>query len=141
MITGLVLPQPLRTQILAEARRTFPRECCGLVEGRREFDVVLADAVHPTRNTASRSDRFEIDPAEHFALLHAARERGREIVACFHSHPNGGPSPSAFDTQNADEDDLLWLVASLTAQTAELRAFVFGGRAFHPVPLLDAAPT
>jgi len=138
MIRSLVIADRLSARVLAEARRLLPRECCGLVEGIRSFDVVQAVAVHPTRNVAQAPDRFEIDPAEHIRCLRAARERGREIVGCYHSHPNGLLEPSPFDRETAGDEEFLWLIAAVSAETAELGAFVFEAGQFRRIPLKPA---
>lgn len=138
MIAKLVLSKALRKIIEREARAALPRECCGLIEGRREFDAVLASAVHATRNLAEEADRFAIDPAEHIRLLRRAREAGNEIWGCYHSHPNGKAEPSAHDAEQA-ADEFVWLIASVVGKAVELRAFVFADGAFHKVALAEKA--
>lgn len=118
----MILAPALRAQILAEARAASPRECCGLLEG----DGRRITALHPTRNLAAEPDRFEIDPAEQFALLRA----GRRIVGCYHSHPGGAAEPSPRDAAHAGEVGFLWLIAA-----EEVRGFVWDGARFAPVPL------
>jgi desampylase len=113
MIARLLLPQSLRDAIAADARAAFPRECCGLIEGRREGSTVRALTVHPVRNLAHDPDRFELDPAEHFRLMRSLRGTGREIVGCYHSHPNGRAELSPRDRANAGEDDFVWLIAGI----------------------------
>ena len=61
------LPAPLAAQVRAAARAAFPHECCGLIEGVRDGDIFRITALHPARNRAASPDRFEIDPADHFA--------------------------------------------------------------------------
>ncbi len=131
MIATLVLPQALRDQIAREALAADPSECCGLIEGTYHEGEVQAIACHPAANLAATRDRFEIDPACHIALLRALRGTGREIVGCYHSHPNGRPEPSARDLENAADEGFLWLIAVEGA----LAAFVHLGGAFHPVRL------
>jgi proteasome lid subunit RPN8/RPN11 len=122
----LFLPSAFRCQILAEARIAYPRECCGLLEGSAE----RITAVHPTRNLAGRSDRFEIDPAEQFRL----RRAGRRIVGCYHSHPGGRAEPSPRDAEQAGEAGFLWLICAGT-----IGAFVWDGAGFQPLVLLETA--
>ena len=123
MIATLVLPDALGAQILEEARAAFPRECCGLIEGTRIGDVVHVAAIHSTHNVSPHEDCFEIDPAAHLRFRRIAREAGRAIVGCYHSHPNGRPSPSPRDL--AGEADFVWLIAALDTQSAQpLAAFV-----------------
>ncbi len=92
-MTPLDLPASLRARIESEAWAAVPGECCGLLEGTRTGGGIAVPALHPARNLAGADDRFEIDPADHFAALRAARTNGREIVGCYHSHPDGRPGP------------------------------------------------
>ena len=99
----LSLPQALRAQILAAAREAHPGECCGLVIGRRDGETAAALTLHPARNLARHDDRFEIDPADHFTALKAARANGLAVIGCYHSHPHGAAQPSAADLAGAGE--------------------------------------
>jgi proteasome lid subunit RPN8/RPN11 len=118
----LALPEALRTQILAEARAAAPRECCGLVLGRRGGEGAAITALHPARNCAEDSGRFEIAPEDHFAAQRAARAAGEAVIGCYHSHPRGAPVMSAADLAGAGEENFLWLIAT---PEGELAAFVY----------------
>lgn len=134
------LPEKLREQIAAEARGAFPKECCGLIEGTRDGDSARIFALHPMRNLAAVPDRFEIDPAEQIRLMRELRDTGREIIGCYHSHPNGRAEPSQRDLQNAADENFLWLIAAIGPdKNVELGAFVYAGKAFAPVHLARAA--
>jgi proteasome lid subunit RPN8/RPN11 len=132
---ALLLPDDLRDQLFQKAQATFPRECCGLIEGTRDSDAIRVIALHPTRNLATRDDRFEIDPAEQFRLMHSLRGTGRAIVGCYHSHPNGRATPSEHDL--GSEDGFVWLIAALSgaAEDVALAAFVYENNAFAPISL------
>ena len=73
------------------ARREAPRECCGLLVGAPDH-VIHAE---PTRNLAVKATRYEIDPADHFRILRAARAKGLGVVGAYHSHPFSEPAPSS----------------------------------------------
>ncbi len=136
MIASLVLSEAFRAQLEREAREAYPRECCGLIEGVCEGEAAHAIALHPARNPASESDRFEIDPVEQFRLMREARGRGAEIIGCYHSHPNGAASPSARDREGAGEPDFIWLIASLgKVQPVALNAYLYKGDTFSPLAL------
>jgi proteasome lid subunit RPN8/RPN11 len=117
----LVLPARLAAAIAEAARAAAPRECCGLLEGMREGETVRVTALHPARNLAPGRDRFEIDPADHFAATRAARGNDRMIVGCYHSHPGGKAMPSEADRAGGSEEDFLWLIAGAEG----LGAFVY----------------
>jgi proteasome lid subunit RPN8/RPN11 len=131
MIATLFLPQNLRDRIAGEALAAHPAECCGLIEGTYNKQEAGALACHPTRNLAADNDSFEIDPARHIELLRSLRGTGREILGCYHSHPNGRAEPSSRDLVRATDENFLWLIAA----GRDLRAFIHAGGAFHPVRL------
>jgi proteasome lid subunit RPN8/RPN11 len=117
----LLLPDRLRAQILSAAQAVHPNECCGLVIGTRRGVEAVAVSLHPARNLASRADLFEIDPADHFAALKAARAVGLGVIGCYHSHPNGMAQPSATDLAGAGEEGFFWLIAA----GGDVAAFVY----------------
>ncbi|HEX4159944.1 MAG TPA: M67 family metallopeptidase [Rhizomicrobium sp.] len=138
MIQSLALPAALREQLKREARAAFPRECCGLIEGRKNSLTLSqgeAAALHTTPNLARESGRFEIDPAAHIALLRKLRGTGGEIIGCYHSHPDGRSEPSPRDVEGAGETDFLWLIAAIESASAdvEIACFVWTGANFAAV--------
>ncbi len=134
MIAALSISRALREKIAEDARKAFPSECCGLIEGAREFETARAIAIHPTRNTADTPDRFQIDPAEHIRLLRKARAAGHDIVGCYHSHPNGKGELSAADRENASEDDFVWVIAAIGPdKKPKLTGFACSGGTFAPI--------
>jgi len=130
----LALPSALTAQIEREARAAFPRECCGLIEGVRAEERIMAVALHPAPNLSREANRFEIDPAAQFAALRTARASGHEIVGCYHSHPNGAAEPSPRDAEGAGEDGFIWLIAGLGADV-RLAAFIYGADGFSPMEI------
>ena len=80
--------------MMAHAADASPREACGLVVYDRAGRPV---ELHPTSNVHPDPDRFEVDPAEHFAVLKRAEDKGRRIGAVYHSHPQGPARPSVTD--------------------------------------------
>ena len=131
----LALAHEFQAAMQDQARAAYPAECCGLIEGKRDGDLVHGLALHPARNIAARRDRFEIDPQDHFAALKAALTNGRAIIGCYHSHPGGTPTPSQTDHAGAGEEDFLWLIAALGQADGPvtLAAFVYCAACFLPV--------
>jgi len=131
----LALPRAFEIEIEQAARAAYPRECCGLLEGLRNEARAEIMVLHSARNIAAAKDRFEIDPADHFAALKAARDNGRAIIGCYHSHPNGVASPSDTDRAGAVEENFLWLIAALDAKEGPvtLCAYDYSGSEFLAV--------
>ena len=137
MIEHLSLSDALRAQFAAEARAAFPRECCGLIEGRRESGVVFATRFHPTANLSPDADGFEIDPAAHLSLMRELRGSGFEIVGCYHSHPNGRPGPSDRDRARYAAEGFVWLIAALAGAASEVEFAAFVDADFRPLAVRD----
>lgn len=121
------LPAALAAALRTQAERASPRECCGLLEGVRTEHSFTIRALHPARNLADNSDRFEIDPRDHIAAVKQARANGAGIVGCYHSHPRGAAQPSASDRAGAGEEDFLWLIVA--GET--IKAFVYSRGVFE----------
>ncbi|MDE2181566.1 MAG: M67 family metallopeptidase [Alphaproteobacteria bacterium] len=132
----LILAQDLRTRIEAEARTAYPNECCGLLEGMRDGGTIRALAMHPSANLApDPATGFELDPVLHLRLLRCLRGTGREVVGCYHSHPNGRPLPSARDRAGGGEEGFVWVIAAFGADSAATIG-AFHGAAFEALALV-----
>jgi proteasome lid subunit RPN8/RPN11 len=102
-------------QILAEAAKAAPEECCGLLLGRPG----TIEAAAPARNIATdRTRSFEIDPAVLLRTHREARGDGRQVIGHYHSHPNGRAEPSKRDAARAVENGQLWLIIAAGTLTA-----------------------
>lgn len=80
-------------QILAYAEQEAPRECCGLIAecfGRQTIWRLPNAAEDPETS-------FFIAPRDQFHALSAISDYGQELVAIFHSHPQGTPRLSEAD--------------------------------------------
>ncbi len=103
------IPRIMIHKIFAHAQRTMPQECVGVLFGR---DGVVT-GVRPLANTLQDPARFLADPAEQIALFRSLREAGDEVMAIYHSHPQGPARPSQADLEQSNFPDLLHLIVSL----------------------------
>jgi proteasome lid subunit RPN8/RPN11 len=115
----VVIPDAVRAQLVAHARREAPNEACGLILLRGGE----AERYEPGRNKAASPYRFELefdDPDIWFA-----EDDGYEL-AVFHSHPASPPRPSRTDVENIG----LWEgkpYVILSLSTGDLAAFRIEG--------------
>ncbi|HEV3470761.1 MAG TPA: M67 family metallopeptidase [Pyrinomonadaceae bacterium] len=101
----LELTRTQRDEIVAQAEREYPHECCGLLLGRmedgRRKSVVEVFPVSNAREEPARHNRSLITPDEYLRGEGRARERRLDVVGNYHSHPDHPAAPSEFDREHA----------------------------------------
>ena len=83
----------MRRHVVAQA----PLEACGLLSGKNGS----VGAVLPVKNIARSTVRFRMEPKAQLRAFTQIESSGQEILAIFHSHPNGSPVPSPTDVREA----------------------------------------
>jgi proteasome lid subunit RPN8/RPN11 len=87
-------------------RKAGSKEVCGLcaVDQSGEQRMLLL------ANHAGLANEFEVSRSEEEVARAAARERGWEIVAFVHTHPDHAPKMSAHDTRCFERDTFPWII-------------------------------
>lgn len=117
------LPAAVRASILAHAQQSGDEECCGLLIGDRNRIV----RAWPAKNVAAEPRRrYDIDPADHFAAVRAARSSGMDVVGAYHSHPRTAAEPSPTDLAEA-HPGLLYVIAGREPAAADSQHGSRGG--------------
>lgn len=106
----LLITSKLCAEMVREAQRAAPQECCGLLIGPAGSDNQI-DAILPTANISDTPEiSFVIDPAVLAEAQRNARNGGPQIIGYYHSHPNGRAEPSAEDAKQAAPDGRVWAI-------------------------------
>lgn len=90
---GLMLSRAQWEQMRDYVEAHAPLEACGLLGGREG----VVRVVIPVRNVANSSTRYRMEPVEQLRAFEQIESAGMEILAIFHSHPQGPAVPSATD--------------------------------------------
>jgi proteasome lid subunit RPN8/RPN11 len=150
----LRLDAAARAAIAAHALAVYPNECVGLLIGEFAADGSRVLQVLPLENrwsgqvtlsasddAASQRDRFYLDPRDYLRAERAAQAADRDVVGCYHSHPDWPAEPSERDRIGAQAiagDGFAFVIQSVSAGYAgELRNWhlVDEGARFVPAPL------
>ncbi len=117
----VTLPRALIERLFAQARHSPEAEICGLISGHDDELIHC----HPVTNVATDRTRFfEMEPEGLIAAMRQMRERGEELLAIYHSHPNSPPVPSLTDVQQHEYPSVLYLIISLQTQgVPEMRGY------------------
>jgi proteasome lid subunit RPN8/RPN11 len=127
----LQIEEKILTAMLKHGRREEPNEACGYLAARNgvvchHFELTNIDAA---------PDHYSMDPAEQFAAIRRMRQEGLQVVAVYHSHPETPARPSVEDIRLAHDPDKVYVIVSLMAGVAPIRAFKINRGEVVEVPL------
>lgn len=108
-------------EMIAQAAARSPEEACGLVSGRdgRAFRL------YPVENVRHSPVAYEMEPLGQIRAMLAIEAEGLELLAIYHSHPDGPARPSATDVANAYYPDSAHIIISMAdRERPSIRAFM-----------------
>lgn len=108
-----------------------PEEGCGLLAGL-ESQVQLAI---PITNQDHSSVRYNMEPGELVRAFYEFEARGLEMLASFHSHPNGPDIPSVTDISEFLYPGTYTLIWSRIDQNWIVKGFEILEDSFVPIEL------
>jgi proteasome lid subunit RPN8/RPN11 len=106
--------------MLAHVLEVYPLEGCGLLAGKSG----RVSRRYPVANILASPDRYEMDPYQQLQALHELEGAGLELLAIYHSHPQGPDHPSTIDIDRAYYPEALHVIVSLRERSQPtVRAF------------------
>src|SRR3972149_3807846 len=116
----LTLPQRLIDEMVAQAVREAPIECCGIIAGKGGVAQKLFEA----KNSEESPYRYNVDPKDLFRIYRECEDNGWEFMAIYHSHTASEAYPSPTDVRLAFWPEAYYIVVSLQdAVNPVVRAF------------------
>jgi len=106
-------------QIIAHAKKDLPNEVCGYLAGN---DGLVTYSYQLT-NVDHSPEHFSFDPAEQFNAVKDARNKGLQILANYHSHPETPSRPSQEDIRLAYDPEIGYVIISLAAAEPVVKSF------------------
>jgi proteasome lid subunit RPN8/RPN11 len=96
-------------EIVEQALREFPNECCGLIAAEGAGPV----KVFPMTNADASPATYRLDGTEQLHVFDELDERGWDLWGIYHSHTHSDAYPSETDTRLAFYPEARYLVLSL----------------------------
>jgi proteasome lid subunit RPN8/RPN11 len=127
---ALTIPASVQDAMIAHCLREAPFECCGLLGGI----TPVVSSIHPLRNTLASAVRYNADPRDIIAAVVELRNRGGEILAIYHSHPNHPAIPSRTDLDENHYGDVPRIIVSLAGETPEVRVWKLSADSYEELP-------
>jgi proteasome lid subunit RPN8/RPN11 len=135
-VKHLVIPDLPWQEMVQHVQGWFPEEACGVAGGFFSGDTARIEIILPVENQLHSPVRFRMAPAGQLAAFRIIEERGLELVAIFHSHPDGPQIPSITDMAEFYYPGVLSLVLSPQVDGEwRVRAFHISSSQFHEVAL------
>jgi [CysO sulfur-carrier protein]-S-L-cysteine hydrolase len=128
----LLLPASVGDQIIVHAIHSLPAESVGLLAGKQcRVEMAL-----PLRNIAPQGS-FLADPYDQFLAERDIQSRGLDVLAIYHSHPDGCACLSELDLAMATHWNCVQVVIALRTKvkTVQLRAHRLDGTSLTEVEL------
>jgi proteasome lid subunit RPN8/RPN11 len=106
LLYGLHLHPNHWAQMEADVKAKEPEEACGIVAGEGNTSRLVI----PVTNTLHNPYRFRMEPKEQLDAFLLAEEKGLDILAIYHSHPQGIYKPSATDYDELTFPGIIYLI-------------------------------
>ena len=130
----LVLKRPFIQKILTHTQSQYPLEACGFLSGR---DGVVMNQ-YPIHNRLQSETEYEMEPTEMLSAFLAMESQNEELIAIYHSHPQGSAHPSPTDIAQAYYPDAVQIIVSLVDRKRPLiRAFSIKNGTVTPVTIME----
>lgn len=131
-MNALRLTRADHDRLVALAAAGLPLEVCGLLAGR-DGRVVQ---IYPVANQLASRHAFELAPGPFVAAIFDLEARGLELLAIYHSHPDGPSAPSVTDVARAAYPEALQVIISLADRARpSVAAFRVADGRVEPVAL------
>ena len=106
--------------MLKQLRSRLPLEDCGLMAGVNNH----VERIYPVTNKLASPFAYEMEPLELLESIMDLEDDGLELLAIYHSHPNGPEIPSASDVAQAYYPESAYIIISFHDRThPSVRAF------------------
>lgn len=117
---SLLIHRAQAQELMRRARAAAPAECCGLLIG----SAGAVREILPLTNAAARpAVAYLAEPGELLRALMEIEASGDELLAIYHSHPQGDATPSETDIREAAYPQALQVIIGLAGGSEQLAAW------------------
>lgn len=115
MTAHIQMPRLIYQVMLAHLQMTYPQEGCGLLAGHftQADQVARVTHLYAIENRLHSLTAYEMAPAQQLQAMLNAEAQGCDVLAAYHSHPQGRPFPSETDIAQAYYPELIHVIVSL----------------------------
>jgi proteasome lid subunit RPN8/RPN11 len=127
----LQIDRSIYEAIIAAGQDGYPLEVCGFLAGQHGHITHH----YPIHNIRQSPTAFEMEPKQQVEAMLAIEAQGWQLLAIYHSHPNGPAIPSTSDIAQAYYPELIQFILSLKERAQpSLRAFTIVEKQVDEIP-------
>jgi len=123
----LNLSESQRSEIINYCIQELPNEACGLLAGK-DFGI---QKIFFISNQNKSPSRFFMEPLELLTALTWMDENDQDLLALFHSHPNGPDHPSLTDIKEFYYPDIESMIVFPISGGWDLRSFKIENNSYY----------
>jgi proteasome lid subunit RPN8/RPN11 len=114
-----------RKEMINDALKSFPDECCGFFFGREDEDSRLVTDILIVDNAKNgdKRRRFEISPLDYIKAELFADGQHLQLLGVYHSHPNHPAVPSEHDRVAAQPYFSYIIISVIENQFHDIRSW------------------
>mgnify|MGYP001218695931 CR=1 FL=1 len=128
----IIIPEEIHQIILRHVQINFPEEACGILAGignRVTQAFLITNRLHSPV-------KFYMEPVELLRALEKIENQNLDLVAIFHSHPDGPDTPSTTDIKEFLYPGVATLICYLDKEIWKIKSFMIEKNHFHEINLL-----
>jgi proteasome lid subunit RPN8/RPN11 len=129
---NLIIGKSLWFTMIAHAEECLPEECCGLAAG---LNGAIKEII-PVENSLHSPYEFQMNAREQIREMLRIEEMGLELVAIFHSHPDGPEVPSIRDIKNFMYPESYSIILSRKNEIWNSRGFRISDKTIQEIIIL-----
>lgn len=131
----IIIPQRLMDSMHAHVEMESPLEACGMVGGETVGTDIQAQECFSARNELSSPYRYRMDPRDQLRIFKDLESKDLDLVAIYHSHPQGPPLPSMTDIDQAYYPEAVYLIWYLNRGVWNCRGFFIEDKTAREIPI------
>ncbi len=136
MISTIRMRPALWEMIEADVLKRLPEEACGLIAGRG----IQAVDVIPVENIYHSPYRYRMDPKDQLSAFQHIEAQNWELLAIYHSHPDGTGYPSDTDINEAYYPEAVYIIVSRSDGKFIPRAYSINGAQVREISVIIEQP-
>ena len=119
----LFIQNEIAKKLRSHAKSEYPRECCGIILGKRTEERKTAEKIIQTENISGSRRYFQIDPIAVLKAELSAEQEQLEITGFYHSHPDCKAIPSEQDITGMIAGYSYLIISVRDGECADMRSF------------------